>query len=365
MKIAFIDDFANKNMFGKYSNVIKFTNISARGNVIEETKDTKKLSHGTICGLVFCEYLRVEVEIVVINILDSLTLNSSVEELIDALNWCRDNDVDVINISAGTTLWNDSYKLKLCIDELVSKDVVVISSIANNGKITFPAFFRNIISVSAIGMDEFTPIYDIKCKVKECIELEDGNKIMIKPYNSYATPIVTANVCEIIKNSSRNIDKVMKILKQKYPCKDYLNQEYIYKLPIVYYDLPFLENYKGEIDTISKLMDYFDEKGYLGGVISQKFSTNYKKRIVSISEFDLVDMTSDQILPVLTMLSDLDFIIFEVSHDMIDQKFIKATNALISNNKELIDNWGNRETYIMNSRCNKGDLGRLLRKMTH
>lgn len=52
-------------------------------------------------------------------------------------------------MSLGTKKWRYRYRLKKLIDEAVEKDIVVVSAASNDGKKSYPAYFRNVIGVKS------------------------------------------------------------------------------------------------------------------------------------------------------------------------------------------------------------------------
>ena len=76
-------------------------------------------------------------------------------KIIEGIYWCIDNDMDIINMSFGTTMYSAS--LEQAIDAAVEDGIIVVAAAGNNGaeaaNIDYPAAFDNVISVGASNGD--------------------------------------------------------------------------------------------------------------------------------------------------------------------------------------------------------------------
>ena len=76
--------------------------------------------------------------------------NASNSKLIQALDWCVDNDVDVINMSLGGK--SGSQLVRQHIQACRENGILPVAAAGNNGKdVLFPAAFSEVLSVAAIG----------------------------------------------------------------------------------------------------------------------------------------------------------------------------------------------------------------------
>ncbi len=76
--------------------------------------------------------------------------NASNSKLMDALDWCIDNDVDVINMSLGGK--NASQLVQQRLQACRENGILPIAAAGNNGgEVLFPAAFEEVLSVAAIG----------------------------------------------------------------------------------------------------------------------------------------------------------------------------------------------------------------------
>lgn len=81
--------------------------------------------------------------------------NGWLSDLIEALNWCVENRIEVINMSFGSTTDNPSFHEAII--NAYSAGILMVSSAGNNGSsggtIEFPAKYPEVIAVSAV--DQF------------------------------------------------------------------------------------------------------------------------------------------------------------------------------------------------------------------
>ncbi len=79
-------------------------------------------------------------------------------DIIAGIDWAITNDMDIINLSLGTT--GDSLALRQAVDRAYSKDILVVASAGNSGKfdgggdtVQYPARYDSTIAVSAIDIE--------------------------------------------------------------------------------------------------------------------------------------------------------------------------------------------------------------------
>lgn len=120
-------------------------------------------------------------------------------KIIEGIYWCIDNDMDIINMSFGTTAYSAS--LEQAIDAAVEDGIIVVAAAGNNGaeaaNIDYPAAFDNVISVGASNGDN--AMTDFTSRGEGIDILAPGEKIW--SYGAFAglqtldgTSIATAHV---------------------------------------------------------------------------------------------------------------------------------------------------------------------------
>lgn len=73
-----------------------------------------------------------------------------ISDLVEAIDWCREQRVDLVNLSLGSPTWSQS--LAIAIEEACEAGVVMVAACGNNAtKIAFPASHPDVIAVGAVG----------------------------------------------------------------------------------------------------------------------------------------------------------------------------------------------------------------------
>ena len=122
---------------------------------LRDDKETfnNSISHGTIVFEIISQYYS-KCFISCIKVIDN-NGKCSIEDLANAINWCLNNDVDIIHMSIGTTqIYNIGQVLKL-IHIAEEKGVIMVASQSNTSVFTFPASLPEVIGVR--HSDEYLP----------------------------------------------------------------------------------------------------------------------------------------------------------------------------------------------------------------
>ncbi len=73
-----------------------------------------------------------------------------VSDLVEAIDWCREQMVDLVNLSLGSPTWSPS--LALAIEEACEAGVVMVAAGGNHAtRLAFPASHPDVIAVGAVG----------------------------------------------------------------------------------------------------------------------------------------------------------------------------------------------------------------------
>ena len=191
MKIAILDDEINSSLLN-----IPVQSFSICNGEIRAMKSycTQNISHSTICAKIIETYGIVN-ELLCISILNSDGMGI-LDDLIIALEYCIEMNIDIINLSNGITnffIFSESYNslFDICM-RLKLKGVKIVAAQSNNDKITIPSDFPNVYGVEYffctkkhIRDSNFYVLRPISIKLK-------GHKILLNKSNSYACAFVTA-----------------------------------------------------------------------------------------------------------------------------------------------------------------------------
>ena len=225
INIAIIDDGVNEKLYN--TGVLKY-NIEITPNLmIRERKkyDEYKSSHGTICAAIIKKYLPYSV-LSSIKILND-KCEGSIEQLSLALKLCADKEIKLINLSLGSTYFDDFEILKKNLEYCYKKGIIIVAAISNENTYTYPASLTNTIGVKC----------DKKGRIKEGKYIYSENSLdgvniisfgshNIKNFkgingitnncNSFVVPFIISEVYNIMKeNLCYDLNSVKKYLKQK------------------------------------------------------------------------------------------------------------------------------------------------------
>ncbi len=86
-------------------------------------------------------------------------------DLIEAINWCVDHKIDVLNISLGSP--SDSVQLEVALVEAAERGITSVAAAGNDRTaVAYPAAYDSVIAVSAIGkLGTFPPDSDHNRKI--------------------------------------------------------------------------------------------------------------------------------------------------------------------------------------------------------
>lgn len=235
--VAIIDDGVNEGFF----NLELLKNVEVKENLeiinrVDYDKNTK--SHGTICAGIIMKYSK---DVVLSSIKILTNMEGSVDKLCTAIQWCINNQVDVINMSIGTIGYDEDIRnLKESIIKANENNIIVVAASCNEGYVSYPAVFHQVIGVKcdfnhSLKENEF--IYNINtkdnveitCNSTHSLINYNGERIISKRCNSYAAPLITSKVAEIKKE---NLNLELENIKESL-WKSSLN----YNSEIVFYEV--------------------------------------------------------------------------------------------------------------------------------
>lgn len=153
IKVAILDSGVDKSH--KDFSGITFESYNAISNNTTEVIDDN--GHGTAVASLIVKYLSKEqaestvfYDIKILNKDGSGSPNSAVK----GLKWAIEQDVDIINFSAGYQ--TEHKELRNLIEEAIDMGIIVIASAGNNlgFDVDYPAKLQNVISVGSISQDK-------------------------------------------------------------------------------------------------------------------------------------------------------------------------------------------------------------------
>ena len=220
IKIVIIDSgICEHRAINKDINCFEVVSINGQYNVVKSKKEDN-IGHGTAVSFIISHNLD-NVEIWSIKIYDDDTCDP--EKLIFVLNYIYENiKCDLINISLGTTCCSSISKLKECCEKLMNNGVIIVSAFDNNGTLSYPAAFENVIGVDAGFVNgnikdyiyvENSPVNIIGCQREQRLPWKD-NKYQIVSGASFITPYITVKVAKLIGNGCKTLSQIFAGLKK-------------------------------------------------------------------------------------------------------------------------------------------------------
>ena len=232
LKVAFIDD----GIMDEIEEAPKQTKkLSIRdGKILEKRRIPGAafcLSHGTMCFWVFSEYIACKEYILYdIQILNEFTSRGSWHDLVNALQFCLDEEVDLINMSLGQTNFINDEANDL-LKKLYNRGTIMIAAQNNNNQVTYPACSPYVLGVTRdyvdiLKKDQFCYLDNINEKIDiishcDFSDIEKKHNILMGKQTSFSAPFISAiiynqmqkgrkreDIYRFLKESSSNIDEI-------------------------------------------------------------------------------------------------------------------------------------------------------------
>lgn len=153
IKVAIIDSGINKN-----HEDLKYLRFKEYNVLEKNIPITDEFGHGTsIAGIIAANDNNFGVRGLTnnIEIFDVKILNEEgkgeIENLIEGIEWCIDQNVEIINLSFGFQTENE--QLKEVINKAVEEDIIIVASIGNTFGMqgNYPAKYDEVISITSIS----------------------------------------------------------------------------------------------------------------------------------------------------------------------------------------------------------------------
>lgn len=274
--------------------------VNSKLQIISAERNEGISSHGTICASIIRKYTK-NADIGSIQILGE-NCKGNVHKLCAALEWCVNNNVKIANISLGSYSFYDYNVLKKCINSVASKGLIMICASQNGIYVTYPASFSNTIGVKCdrndilkdnqyiynlIGTDGVEFISFSKHIIKNNL----GMELVLQNANSFAAPMITAKVCDIVyKYPHSSLEYIKTKLIQgaiNYNCKnngfilygnpDWINSAIIFSFNNEYLDI---DKYYFSVESVY----YINEKNALDIIESTLLSSLKSDSIIIVSQ---------------------------------------------------------------------------------
>jgi hypothetical protein len=206
--IAIIDDGISSERF-QLKPILRELEVNDKLEMIDCKNTISTITHGTYCAAIIKKYAPKSI-LYSIKILDNNTKRSGINLLIKAIEWCIQENIKIINLSLGTIDFRDYDEIRAVIDKAYYNGVKIIAAFSNDDIYTIPSAFSNVIGVKydlnykddeyRVVKNSFSGV-DVYASSKHIIIDKYKKKYITKRANSFATPLITAEVFNIISKS--------------------------------------------------------------------------------------------------------------------------------------------------------------------
>lgn len=234
INVALIDSMINPLAFSQ--NISTFT-VTDDSEVIEYKHSISPYNwlHGTICAKILLD-LSPNINLICINVFNKIN-QISFEYLKTAVEFAYKHNCKLINLSLASTHFRDKAKFKNLLERYWD-EMIFVTSCSNKGVLSFPAAFSETISVVgatdlSIKPNEFVPnenpliFADFIARTPQTINLANHDyKIEFPNPNSYATPVITSHIGNILNcsaNKNLSLNYVKNLLSLTAVNKDFIS----------------------------------------------------------------------------------------------------------------------------------------------
>ena len=151
---------------------------------------------------------------------DSLLADGRV--LIAAIQWCIDNEMDMVNLSLGTTDVTFKASLQKICRKAVDAGVILVVAENNDGGESYPAVFPEVIGVTGGAIYEVDGFYYRKGQRIECVARGDEQRVcwlngkhIMTGGNSFASPHITGIAAGLLKQHPKCSVQTVRLLLQE------------------------------------------------------------------------------------------------------------------------------------------------------
>lgn len=211
INVAVVDDGINEKRFNT-GELIHNIEINRDCEIHPRSGyDPYEASHGTTCAAIIKKIVP-DAALSSVKILSDATRKGIRGQLIKAIDWCVENGIDIINLSAGTIDYRDFDGITDCVSKAAEKGLIIVAACNNRNIYTCPASLEYVIGVKcnrkeSLGENEFiyntcTPdgIEMTACSTYKLLDFSGKEKTTSR-CNSFSAPTITAAVYKIMADS--------------------------------------------------------------------------------------------------------------------------------------------------------------------
>lgn len=193
----------------------------SNGKVKGNNEYVDLIGHGTACAGVLAKKAP-QAEVYAVKIFGQ-ELVSEVDQLCQAIKWCVDQKLHLINVSLGTTESENAVQIQEACDLAVRQGIMVVAAISNDGQKSYPAVLPNVFGVGAgkvrgkfgFFYDSNRPVQFVARGDKQRLDWVDGKQVF-SAGSSYACPHISAILALLLQQfpgiELERLDKILENL---------------------------------------------------------------------------------------------------------------------------------------------------------
>ena len=195
--------------------------IGKDGEVVFLDDHADCAGHGTACAGIIRKKAP-DATLYSVQIFDA-SLMADGRTLIAAIQWCIDNEMDVVNLSLGTTDVTFKESLQKVCRKAVDAGVILVAAESNEGGESYPAVFPEVIGVTGGAIYEPDGFYYRKDQRIECVARGDEQRVcwlngkhIMTGGNSFAAPHITGIVAHLLEQHPKcSVQDIRLLLQEK------------------------------------------------------------------------------------------------------------------------------------------------------
>ena len=176
--------------------------------------------HGTACAGIIRKKAP-DAALYSVRIFDA-SLMADGRALIAAIQWCIDNEMDVVNLSLGTTDVTFKKALQKVCRKAVDAGVILVAAESNDGGESYPAVFPAVIGVTGDAIHKPDGFYYRKDQRIECVARGDEQRVcwlngkhIMTGGNSFAAPHITGIIAHLLEQNPKCPVQDIRLLLQE------------------------------------------------------------------------------------------------------------------------------------------------------
>lgn len=212
-KVAIIDDYISREFLNKYDNLEVI-------DLVKNRRNKPLLTHGTICTDILLDGTE-NMDITAICIKE-INENGDIDLLLQALDYCINRNIKIINMSMGSVSMNDKVAMYPYIKEITKNKRILVAAHSNiSNENAYPASFDGVIGVKNINNNCYKPFVfklegnkiQIGFNGKRKIRIGNVGYRYTLPSNSFAAASFTNFIIKNMGHGTFNVDDVKKLIR--------------------------------------------------------------------------------------------------------------------------------------------------------